>query len=76
MTDWQPMDTAPRDGTMLDVVVVGPSGNEIIVPKLFYGHKAMRKRPDGTIDETPILWGKQNALSSYLTPIRWRLHEE
>ncbi len=67
--DWQPMDTAPKDGSILDVKCKSEDGVEIVVKELFYAFKPMR------IDDTMILWGKNNFLSPYLTPIEWRLHE-
>lgn len=69
---WHEMKTAPRDGSPFDVLCVSKAGIRVIVPRLFYGHKPMRKRPDGTIDDEQILWGKHNFLSPYLTPIGWR----
>lgn len=64
--EWMPMDKAPRDGSKFDVKCISQEGVEVIVEELFYGYKPMRS------DDTMILWGKQNFLSPYLTPVGWR----
>lgn len=65
MGDFQPMETAPRDGSSFDVLYRGPSGNEGICENLHYGYPPMGR---GTM----ILWGRCNFFSPYLTPIGWR----
>lgn len=63
------MESAPRDGTDIDVVCVSEAGNKIVVPKLHYAHAPMDKA-------VMILWGNNNFLSPYLTPIGWKPSEE
>jgi hypothetical protein len=64
-SEWQPMETAPRDGTVIDVLCKSKSGIEVVVPDLKYGKAPM--------DKTKlILWGSQNFLSPYLDPIGWK----
>lgn len=59
------MATAPRDGTVFDVLCRSQDGIEIVVPELKFAHAPMDK-------SKLILWGKQNFLSPYLTPLGWR----
>jgi hypothetical protein len=63
--EWLPMDTAPRDGTVFDVLCKSKDGIEVIVPELKYGHAPMDKTKF-------ILCGTHNFLSPYLTPTGWR----
>lgn len=70
---WRPMSEAPRDGSKFDVLCRSPEGVEVQVLDLHYGPKPMRKRPDGSIDDTLILWGRHNFLSPHLTAIGWRV---
>lgn len=69
MSNWLPMDTAPRDGSSFDVQCNTPHGKLHVVTNLHYGPKPMR---DGTL----ILWGTHNFLSPYFTPIGWRPMEK
>lgn len=63
--EWLPMNTAPRDGTTFDVLCRSQHNIEVVVPELKFGHAPM--------DRTKlILWGSQNFLSPYLTPLGWR----
>ncbi len=65
MSEWKPIETAPKDGTVFDVLCRSKDGVEITVPELKYGHAPMDK-------SRMILWGSQNFLSPYLEPISWR----
>lgn len=66
MTDeWFKMDTAPRDGTVFDLLCKSKENVEVIVPNIKYGHAPMDKT-------RLVLWGNQNMLSSYLEPLGWR----
>jgi len=66
---WHPMETAPRDGTVFDVLCKSPRGIEVVVPELKYAHAPMDKSKF-------ILWGAKNFLSPYLTPIGWKPRRE
>lgn len=72
MTDelkYEPMETAPRDGTNFNVKCTTPTGVEVLVVEIHYGPKSMGKHDkSGEL----ILWGRHNFLSTYLTPIGWR----
>jgi hypothetical protein len=63
--DWQPMDTAPRDGSPFDVKCETATGSRPVVENVHYGHRPMNKTK-------MILWGEKNFLSPYFTPIAWR----
>lgn len=64
MDEWQRMETSPTDGTVFDVLCVSEAGIEIVVPELKWA-----RRPIG---KGLILWGTNNPLSSYLSPIGWK----
>lgn len=59
---WQEMETAPRNNTWFDVKVMDPNGDVIIVEDVHY----LR------MFDIWEIWGKQNRLSPFLKPIRWR----
>lgn len=65
MSEWRPMEEAPRDGKVFDVLCRSKDGVEIVVKELKYAHAPMNKKK-------LILWGTQNFLSPYLEPIGWK----
>ena len=67
MTDaeWKDMASAPRDGTIFDVLCRSKDNVEIVVPGLKFAHAPMDKT-------RLILWGTTNFLSPYLTPLGWK----
>lgn len=68
MTDYRPMDTAPRDGSSFDVLCKSKDGIEVEVKHLHYGPKPMDAKDFTQL----ILWGKHNFLSPCLIPIGWK----
>lgn len=65
LSEWRSMDTAPRDGMRFTLLCRSEDGVEVEVNDVKYAHAPMDKT-------RMILWGNQNALSSFLTPIGWR----
>lgn len=66
--NWRPMEEAPRDGTIFDVLCRSSEGEEVVVKELKYAYAPMDK-------SKLILWGAKNFLSPYLKPIGWRPHD-
>lgn len=62
---WREMADAPRNGGSFDVLCRHEQGREFVVPNLHYAFPPMGR---GEM----ILWGTQNFLSPYLTPLKWR----
>lgn len=67
-SEWQPMETSPRDGSKFDVLCKSEAGVEIAVAEIHWGYKPMDAKGKGDM----ILWGKHNFLSPYLTAIGWK----
>lgn len=65
MAEWKPMATAPRTGSSFDVKCVSKDGVEKVIENLHYAYPPMGR---GEM----ILWGAQNFLSPYMTPLAWR----
>ena len=62
---WTDMAAAPRDGSSFDVLCESKSGRSCVVENLHFAFPPMGR---GAM----ILWGTQNFLSPYFTPLGWR----
>lgn len=61
---WKVLATAPRDGSKFDLMCNTPEGKPHVVKNIKYGHAPMDKTK-------MVLWGDQNILSPYFTPMAW-----
>lgn len=66
MREWQTFDTAPKDGTYMDVLCETEGGASVVVEKLRFS--SVR---GGALK----LHGQNNDLSPYLTPTHWAPHD-
>lgn len=64
MSEWQPIDTAPKDGTQFDLWTVGPSGGP--------GNRIPNAKYAKGMNGEWELWGMHNKVSPYLTPTHWQ----
>jgi hypothetical protein len=62
MTDWQPIETSPRDGSEFEVLIAGDAA--ITVKQIRWARFGM--------DKDLSLCGRNNRLSPYLTATHWR----
>ena len=62
--DWKELNIDQRDATKFDVLCNTPTGKPHVVKSVKYGHAPMDRH-------TMVLWGDQNILSPYFTPLKW-----
>jgi hypothetical protein len=65
MTDWQSMESFPKNGTSCDILCKSKDGIEIVATEVSWAREP--------IGNNYSFFGKNNRLSSYLTPISWKL---